>query len=77
VAITRTTPREDTLERIELTADELTPPDLAKEEEIFGTASAHHSALVQLCKYLKTALWEHAAEEAPQAYASIARLAGC
>jgi hypothetical protein len=73
VAITRTSVREDTLQRIELTVDELTPPDLHKEEEIFGIASAHHSALVRLCAYLKTALWEHAAEEAPQTYAALAK----
>jgi phospholipase C len=72
-AITREAAREDTIQRIELTVEELTPPDFAREEEIAGLASAHHLALMRLCGYLKTALWEHAAEEAPQAYAALAK----
>jgi phospholipase C len=73
LAITRASPREDTLQRIELTLDELRPPDLEKEEEIFGMASAHHLALGRLCAYLKSALWEETLEHAPQWYSSFAR----
>jgi hypothetical protein len=73
VALTRMTARENTIQRIVLTLDQLNPPDLDKEEEIFGIVSAHHSALQQLCAHLKTALWERTAEDVPQRYASVAR----
>ena len=73
-AISRSQPRSDTITRIELTADQLRPPDLAKEEETFGIVSAHHSALQQLSAHLKVALWEEISAELPQWYAFASRV---
>jgi hypothetical protein len=59
-ALSRTTPRDDTdtVRRIEMTADHLTPPDPALEEEAFGARSLHHTALQKLSIYLKASLVE-------------------
>jgi Phosphoesterase family len=56
--LSRATPRADTVRRIELTADHLTPPDFALEEEAFGARSVHHTALQNLSIYLKASLVE-------------------
>jgi phospholipase C len=72
-AISRAQPRTNTIARIELTPDQLRPPDPAKEEETFGIVNAHHSALQQLSAHLKVALWEQISEELPQWYAFASR----
>jgi phospholipase C len=72
-AISRSQPRSNTIARIELTHDQLRPPDLAKEEETFGIVNSHHSALQQLSAHLKVALWEEISEELPQWYAFASR----
>jgi len=51
-------PRDDTIERIELTADQLTPPDPSIEESAGAVESAHHKALVELAGYLKSEIAE-------------------
>ena len=74
IAIKRTTPRDDTIARIELTLDQLTPPDLSKEEETFSIVSTHHSALQKLSGHLETALWEETSEAVPRWYSAATRL---
>jgi phospholipase C len=74
VAIRTSASNSETLPRIELTLDQLTPPDLAKEEETFGVATAHHSALRKLSRYLTTALWEETSENVPRWYSAASRL---
>ena len=62
VAVTSPVARTDTSRSIDLTLDQLTPPDLAKEEEIFGIVSLHQTALQKLSAYLNVALWERTAD---------------
>jgi len=70
VAINRTEPRSDTIARIELTPDELKPPDRELEEETFGAPSTHQTALRILAAYLKV----DAVEGIPRLAVSAARL---
>jgi phospholipase C len=58
--------REDTLLWIELSADQLTPPKLEREEDAIAHTSAHDSALKRLRDYL----WN---EELPIAYPMLVR----
>jgi len=53
--------RDDGLPRIELTRDQLTPPQLELEEQAIGHDSAHDAAL----KKLRDHLWLQVDEEAP------------
>lgn len=69
VAIQRTTPRDDTISRIELTEDQLKPADLDAEERTFGYVSAHQTALQKLAAYLK----EEALETTPKWSSALAR----
>jgi phospholipase C len=74
VAVTSPVARTDTSRSIDLTLDQLTPPDLAKEEEIFGIVSTHQTALQKLSAYLNVALWERTAdEELPRWFAWLSR----
>ena len=59
------------LRRIDLSADQLRPPDPAAEEEAFGTASSHQSALAKLAEWLK----KEADEKVPRRAVALARLA--
>lgn len=52
-ALTRETPREDAIERIELAPGDLRSPDPHAEEEAFGLVTTHQQALGRLCSYLK------------------------
>jgi phospholipase C len=64
-------PRECALTRIELTADQLRPPDPQAEEEAFGSSSSHQAALARLAEWLKM----EAVEEAPKVASFLARVA--
>jgi phospholipase C len=64
VAVTSPVARTDTIRSIDLTLEQLTPPDLDKEEEIFGIVNAHQTALQKLSAYLNVALWERTADKA-------------
>ena len=57
-ALARRTPREDTLVRIELSPEELRPPDAELEEAAFGTLSAHQGALASLAIFVKCEIVE-------------------
>lgn len=70
VALRRTAPREDTVSKIVLNEDQLKPPDPAAEEEAFGYASTHQTALQKLADYLKA----EAFENAPKGWATLARI---
>ncbi len=63
-------PRADELPRIELTADELTPPDLALEERAIGHDSVHDAALRRLRDYL----WLNVDKDTPTLYADFIRV---
>src|SRR5205807_35913 len=65
IALTGRTRRANTPTRIELTADQLTPPDADLEEQAEGTKSAHHTALETMGSYLKI----EAVEVLPKLYA--------
>jgi phospholipase C len=69
VAIQRAAPRDDTIRKIELTEDQLSPPDPEAEEKAFGHITAHHTALQNLAAYLKA----EAFENAPKGWATLAR----
>jgi len=45
--------REVALDRIQLNADQLVPPDPKAEEEAFGVSSSHQAALASLAEWLK------------------------
>jgi phospholipase C len=70
-AIQRSTPRLDTIERIELSAEQLSPPDPRAEDEAFGIPNAHQSALHRLGDYLKM----DAFEKVPRIASVLARVA--
>jgi hypothetical protein len=70
MALTRTTPRTDTIARIELTADQLTPPDAELEEKAEGMVTAHHTALQTIIDYVRIDV----VEALPKWYSWIARL---
>jgi phospholipase C len=78
VALTRTSPREACLAKVTMTPDQLRVPDLQTEELAGAMVSAHHVGLQKLAAFLTSALWEstkqRAVEEAPQAYAALARV---
>jgi phospholipase C len=59
------------LTRIELSPDQLVPPDPKAEEEAFGSASSHQAALAKLSEWLKL----EADEGLPRVASSLARLA--
>ncbi len=62
-------PRANLLTRIELTADQLTPPDLDREEQAIDDNSTHDQALTKLRDFI----WDEFDEEAPAIYARFAR----
>lgn len=62
---------ETELQRIELSADQLVPPDLEAEDEAFGSATHHQSALKKLTEWLII----EADEQIPRRVAWLARLA--
>jgi len=61
--------RENTLERIELTADQLAPPDPGREEQAADVETAHHKALAAMWPYTKA----EADERLPRISTAIAR----
>lgn len=63
--------RDSELRRIELTSDQLLPPDPQAEGEAFGTSSSHQSALAKLSRWLII----ESDERAPRLAAWLARLA--
>jgi hypothetical protein len=69
--------RDDTIERITMTADQLAPPDPGKEEAAATTPTSHHAALQTMIAYLKI----EADEELPRVFTELARgievLRGC
>lgn len=71
VALTETIPRAVELSRIELSRDDLNPPDPQKEEEAFGTLSTHQAALQKLAAYLE----DEAFRKVPAYLAAAARTA--
>lgn len=68
-AIRRTTAREDTIARIDLTPEQLGPPDADADEAAAAYVSAHQTGLTWLATYLK----EEALETAPRWYSWLAR----
>jgi phospholipase C len=64
----RTQMREDGLPRIELTRDQLTPPNLEREEQAIADTSAHDVAL----KRLRDHLWRELDESTPGFFAKVA-----
>jgi hypothetical protein len=77
IAITRTSARDDTIARIVMTPDQLTVPNLEREEQGASMTSEHHIALMKLANYLPRALWEDTTKEAvgvlPRLYAAFGR----
>lgn len=71
VALRREAPRDVELTKIELTVDQLNPPDPEAEEKAFGDISSHQTALQKLATYLEM----EAVEKAPRGWATIARAA--
>jgi phospholipase C len=69
----RQTARNDGPIRIELSPEQLRPPNLADEEQVFGYASAHQTALHRLTTYLKA----EAAEQVPRGWSIAARGIEC
>lgn len=61
--------RDNSLSRIELTGDQLTPPNLEREEDAIDDNSSHDQALTKLRDFLVMT----ADEEAPRIYAMLAR----
>lgn len=70
VAISEGTPRLDTCARIELTEEQLRPPDPEAEEKAFDLVNAHQTALTALGRYLAA----EASGLAPRAYSGVARV---
>lgn len=70
IAITRKTPRDNTVAGVDLTPEELSPPDPGAEEEAFGHINSHQTALQLLATYLK----DEAFENVPKIYSVLARL---
>jgi len=70
VALTRTTPRDDCVPRIELKQSELVPPDPELEEQAASFESPHHRALQKIAKFLKASAFE----DLPLIYAGLARV---
>ncbi|MGH2509322.1 MAG: alkaline phosphatase family protein, partial [Ktedonobacteraceae bacterium] len=70
VAISCTAPRANTCARIEMTADELRPPDPEAEEKAFDEVNAHQTALTILSRYLAA----EGAGLAPRVYSGAARI---
>lgn len=62
--------REDTPRWIELTRNQLEPPDPDKEEQAESYPSGHHKSLSYVFQYLKV----EALQEIPQAYSAVGRL---
>ena len=62
-------PRNNTISRIELTADQLAPPDPESEERDFSNFNTHQSALARLTGYIK----DEVLTDVPKLYASICR----
>jgi phospholipase C len=73
VGLTRDVAREDAPPGIELTPEQLRPPDPRLEEEAFGYDSAHQKALHTLTAYLKA----EGAEQMPRLWAILARGIEC
>jgi Phosphoesterase family len=69
VAIGRAAPRDDAIRKVEMTEDQLRPPDPEAEESAFGYVNAHQTALQLLAAYLKA----EAFENAPRGWATLAR----
>lgn len=68
IALSRTTPRDDTIDRIVMTPDQLRVPDLGREEQGIAMVSAHHVALTKLAAFLPSALWEETRVQAVQGF---------
>ncbi len=68
-SLTRRTPRTDTIERIELTADQLAAPNPELEEKAEDWISAHHRALQAIVDYVKIDV----VEGLPIIYTALAR----
>jgi phospholipase C len=73
-ALTRTSPRADTPNRIELAPDQLRPPDPEAEEKAFGRRNGHQQALSALATYLKREVVNEAVVAVPRFYAWLSRL---
>jgi len=71
IAIHPSAPRMDYVERIELSADQLSPPNLGAEDKAFDIPNAHQSALRKLADYLKM----DAVEKVPKVVSILARAA--
>ncbi|MHB1765546.1 MAG: alkaline phosphatase family protein [Gammaproteobacteria bacterium] len=69
VGITRTSPRTDTISRIELTAAQLAPPDPESEEKACSHFNPHQMAMARLTGYLK----DEALSDLPIVYACVSR----
>jgi len=69
-ALTLPAPRTETIERIELTAEELAPLDLELEERTWGVETSNHRAFSAAKEWLVT----QTVEGIPRIYASTARL---
>jgi len=68
--VLRSQPREDSLPRIELTEDQLVPPNLEREEQAIADNSTHDQALTKLRDFIGLEL----DEAAPKIYATVSRL---
>lgn len=68
--ITRQTPRTDTPLRIELTRDQLCPPDPEVEERANAMVTGHHKSLSQLIAFMAG----EALDSAPRIYSSASRM---
>ena len=71
LAIHTSAPRTDCVERIELSPDQLSPPNLSAEDKAFDIPNAHQSALRKLADYLKM----DAVEKVPKVVSILARAA--
>jgi hypothetical protein len=69
VAIRCEVPRDDTVPKINLTEEQLKPPDMEAEEKAFGYVNGHQSALQKLTAYL----YAEGFENAPRGWATLAR----
>ena len=69
VCLTRTAPRDDTTLRIELSQEQLNPPDPEQEGRAFSELNTHQTALQLLAAHLKGEL----VVDAPRAYSWLAR----
>lgn len=73
VALSRSSARTDTPERIELSADQLRAPDPEAEERAFGKPNGHQQSLAALASYLEREIADAAVVALPVLYAWLAR----